>query len=172
MYEKLSKQEFISKATKRIELRNRMTEFRETVFVEVLNKFNGKVYNKRFRTELSKMLPSDLWYISESYNPVDEIKIVGRIDRYNYSDTEDLHIKLVLNKEGRIMAKETLEQDFTVSWLQSFKNYTESIGDSIENYDRYFQMSKEIESMLQNYGDNVPFYFRDNITGFRSYILK
>lgn len=172
MYEKLNKEKFTEKAISRIELRKQMAAFRKTVFVCVLNKFDGKVYNKRFRDALMKEMPNELWYVTKGYNCVDEIKIVGRISKYNYSDTEDLYIKLVLNENGRIKAAETLENGYTCSWLNSFEGNTESIEDAVKNYDVYLQKAKELDKMIEDYGKKIPHYFRDNISNFPSYLLR
>lgn len=172
MYEKLNKAEFTAKANQRIELRKQMSEFRKTIFVDVLNKFDGKVYNKRFRDALMKVMPNELWRASEGYNATNEIKIISRINMYNYSDTEELYVKLVLSSNGRINAEETLKNEYTCSWLKNFENSTENIKKAVDNYDEYLATADMIEKLLKYYGDNVPYYFRDNISGFSSYLLK
>lgn len=49
MREILSKQEFTNKCNKRIENRVKLSEFRKTTFVDVLNKFDGKRNRRYYR---------------------------------------------------------------------------------------------------------------------------
>lgn len=165
---KLTKSEFCAKMQKRIELRENLSQIRNGLFVELLNKFNGKVYNVRFRKALEEAINNNLIYVSEG-SSISTIKIVGRIDRYNYSETEEIYINLVLNN-GRIDAAATLAEQYTVIWADSFAKYTEEIRRAVEQYDEIIKAAQEIEDAIKRYS-LLPHPARENITGFATYYI-
>lgn len=167
MREILSKQEFTNKCNKRIENRVKLSEFRKTTFVDVLNKFDGKVYNKRFRDALCTAFASDMVFVSESGN---SLVLNLRNDKYNYNDYESIYFNLVLDN-GRISAKKTIEENYTCIWLKNFEKETESIKDSINNYDKYLSMAKEIDDIIEKFSD-IPYSARQNFTNFKTWYLK
>lgn len=167
MTEKMNKSEFIERCALRIENRNKLSNFRKTTFVDVLNKFEGKVYNKRFRDALTNAFGSDMFYISESG---ESLVLNLQNSKTNYRDYESLYFNLV-TENNRISAEKTLSEKYTTVWLENFDKETESIRESAESYDLYLAKAEQLEKMLEDFS-KIPYAVRQNFTDFKTWYLR
>lgn len=110
---------------------------------------------------------SDMFFVSESGN---SLVLNLRNDKYNYSDYESIYFNLVL-ENGRISSGKTLADNYTCMWLKNFDKETESIKDSINNYDKYLSLAKEIDDIIEKFSD-IPYSARQNFTDFKIWYLK
>lgn len=164
MYERLSKEKFIEQTQKRILLRKQVLKFKETEVVATINKFDGKVFNKRFNNALIGLLPNKFWNVMPGSSKHD-FYITARIYDYDYSLCENLYIRVVLDREGRLMAKESLEDDYSRSLVRQFINDTDKMQEAIERYDEFLESVKRIEELARRYAGEAPYCFKKNIAG-------
>lgn len=163
----LTKQEFINKCNIRIANRNKLSDFRRTTFVDVLNKFDGKVYNKRFRDALCAAFGDSLFSVTDNGA---SFYFSLRNDKYNYNDYESIYVQLVLDG-GRISANKTLENEYTKVLADNFEKETAEIEKGIEYYDAYLNMAEQLERMIESYS-KIPYSVRQNFSDFKTWYLK
>lgn len=158
------------------ELKNRellRQEVYKTVFYNALDKFDGKVYNKRFdnylNDELKKVSPllsvsCDNKGANDYFNPsyyIVQIVFNCRNSSTNYTDSEKLYINMVL-KNNRIQADDTKREEYTLKWLESFDEETRKKRSILEKYDDYFRIYEQMEKAVQLY-NGLPTRFRRHL---------
>lgn len=157
------------------ELKNRelLQEVYKTVFYNALDKFDGKVYNKRFDNYLNEELKkvSPLLSVSCEYkgandyfNPsyyIVQIIFNCRNSFTNYEDNEKLYINMVL-KDNRIKADDTKIEEYTLKWLGSFEEETRKKRSILEKYDEYFKIYEQMGKAVELY-NGLPSRFRKHL---------
>lgn len=168
METKLTKETFIERLTKENKHRNDLLEFRNRVFLPLLQKFHGKVYNIRFIKALREANDDDLIYIHELDN--DYIIIDKRLEKYKYTDCEQIYLKVVL-RDGRIDASDSVMDEMGKKWVENFKLHTDELLDIIENYDQYIAKCEELQKHINEFS-NISYKFRENITFSKAFLVK
>lgn len=173
------KSDFISTLKHEIKNRETLRQFLNTTFQDVLNKFDGKVYNKRFETALQEAMRkvSPLMWAKcsiqsrSSYsnfpncNTV-EIVLQIRNSPTNYTDTESLYTHIVLNSDDnhnlRIDAESSRKEKFTITWAENFDKETEQEKEILKKYDKFLKVAEAMEKVVKEYND-LPQRFRQNM---------
>lgn len=157
-----TKEEFINEMNERISIRKNLLVFYNDIYLPTLKDFDGKVYNIRFIKALrAKAENSKRTYISErKYDGM--IEIQQRRGDYNYTDYENLCVKCLTNKEGRIDYNATLEDKYHNIWLENFNDYIEECQNAIDNYDACMEQANQLANAINAYND-LPQPFRQNI---------
>ena len=161
-----TKEEFINDLQTRIETRKDVLNIYENLFLPLLKKFDGKVFNKRFKTQFAELLKenkmenvllrdrnlsfSNCFYVLEKQNY-----------KFNYSDVESLYFQFVL-KDGRIDYESTVNQGDNMRHLKYFENDLKDYKNCINNYDKYMDIAKETEEKIKEFND-MHYLFRQNI---------
>lgn len=169
MRQRLTKEKFIADVEKRYAHRTDLVEFYNRVFLPTLQKFHGKVYNIRFIKALREACTDKLMFIREREN--DYVTIGKRISEHNYSDTETLYLKLIVDSDGRIDANASVTDELGRKWFTNFNNHSEELLMSRDNYDEYIEKCEELRRMISDYA-RLPITFRCNIHFYQSFLLK
>lgn len=168
-------------ATLKHEIKNRETlrQFFNTTFQNVLNTFNGKVYNKRFETALQdamqKVSPL-MWakcsiqsrssYSNFPDSNTVQIEMRFRNSQTNYTDTENFYTNIVLKSDDkynlRIDAESSRKERFTIAWAENFDKETEQEKEILKKYDKFLKVAEAMEKVVEEYND-LPQRFRQNM---------
>lgn len=172
---KRDKEEFAKRMNETIALRTLLVDFYNKVYRPTLNKFNGKVLNKRLITALNKAGETQSTRVMCALNDTQtEITFKVMHSGYNYNDVETLYTKIETDCDGRILFNESVNHKLSVAWLKNFKKGTRDCAKSRDNYDTYLKLAKRMQNLIQEYGD-LPSQFRyEGVDGgsFSTYLLK
>lgn len=166
---------FITRVKDEINTRELLREVFNKTFQDVLNKFNGKVYNRRFDKALEdglKSIDGRLFVTSEqkggdsysnfsSCNRV-EVRISCLYNAGNYSDRAEFWTVVILDGDGRINAENSRKEKYTISWADNFDKTTEEMRQAVKNYDKYIKVAQKISDAIDEFKE-LPFRFRQNI---------
>lgn len=155
-----TKEQFIKDCEMRIANRNTLVDFYEKVYLPTLQKFDGKVYNKRFINALQ----TEAKKISEMMSIYDEeyhIIISFQNYKYNYKDCENLYVGCK-KVDGRIDYQATIDDKTFKAWVDHFKLYTLDFQNAINNYDDYMAVANAMEQAVKAY-NSLPSPFKGNI---------
>lgn len=160
-----TKDEFINDIKVRIKTRKDILNIYENLFLPLLKKFDGKVFNKRFRLQFAELLEA---------NNIENVLLRDRnlsftngyvLDKqnykFNYSDVESLYFQFVLS-DGRIDFDATISNEENIRELKHFKNGLTSYENCINNYDKYMEIAKETEEKIKEFND-MHYLFRQNV---------
>ena len=179
MKQREEKQVFIKTLQKEIRNRETLRQFFNTTFQDILKRFDGKVYNKRFDTALNEALKavSPLMYakcdvksrnIYSNFpdNNVLEVVLSVRNSEHNYNNVESFITNVVLSSDSnynlRIDAEKSQAEKYTVVWAENFYKETETRNEIIKNYNKLMKVSEQMEKAVKAYND-LPHRFRQNI---------
>ena len=174
-----NKCDFFSTLKSEISHRETLRTFFDTTYQELLKKFDGKVYNKRFETALNDALKSVsplMWCRCEqkghdSYSnfpncPRVEVQISYRNTPGNYTDNENLFSVIVLNYDAnynqRINAADSMREKYTLGHCVNFDKETETRKAILKDYDKYLRMAEKMVEAVKTYNE-LPHRFRENI---------
>lgn len=155
----MDKVAFIAKLENRIERRVWLMDYYNRVFLPTLQKFHGKVYNRRFVQALQDCA-DELTYVRDFDN--DHIVIERRSSRYNYTDYEDLYVMVKLGENKRIDADASITNDLGKAWVTNFQQYTEELRSTINDYDKCMGIAEGVRDAIMEYS-KLPSAFRENI---------
>ena len=177
MREKVTKSDFINKLHTEIEHREMIAKAYKTAFQEVLNSFDGKVYNKRFINALNDKLQAINPLLSareergthrNSYSNYPnlfcvEVVITCRFDKFNYSEKEYLYTNIIVVPETyRIDMEKSKTEKYAISWYNNFCKTTEEKKQVIKNYSKYAKVAQKVADAINVYKE-LPADFRRNI---------
>lgn len=168
------KQQFINRLQNEIKNRETIRQSVSKIYLPLLEKFDGKVYNKRFENVLNEALKevSPLMFVKcsikspnyySNFQSCNTVQIEINIYNYrgNYTDSETFYTNIVLNA-GRIDAKSSRIEKFSIVWAENFDKETDERKAILKNYDYYLTAAEEVAKAIENY-KNLPFRFRKNI---------
>ena len=135
MRTKRTKEQMIERLKKLNTHRNDLMEFYNRIFLPTLQKFDSKVYNIRFIKALRDANDDELIHVRELEN--DHIIVEKRFERFAYTNYEQMYLKVVINKEGRIDASASVMDELGKKWMENFKLYTDELLSICEDYDFY-----------------------------------
>lgn len=184
MRQKVEKPVFINRVKNEIECRELLAQFFNTSYKDILNKFDGKVFNKlvinAIETELKKLHPRGFvaagdFSAGDPYsnykNSYYNITIGVYSDRYNYVDKETITTKILLTEAGRVDYEKTVGEKYVNIWFENFCKITSELRETIVNYDQFLKIAKTVADAIENY-KNLPFRFRQNIKFTQSFYLN
>jgi hypothetical protein len=161
-----TKEEFINDLQTRIETRKDVLNIYENLFLPLLKKFDGKVFNKRFKTQFAELLKANnienvlLRDMNLSFTNC-RYTLDKQNYKFNYSDVESLYFQFVLS-DGRIDFEATISNEENTRNLNQFKNSITSYERCINNYDKYMEIAKETEEKINEF-NNMHYLFRQNV---------
>lgn len=173
------KNTFIKVLRHEISNRDKVRQFFNTTFQELLKRFDGKVYNKRFDSALNDALKAISPLMSatcelqsrNSYsnfpnNNIVQVVLSIRNSEYNYKDTESLYTNIVLvaddNYNLRISADYSRQEKYTKAWAENYDKETEERRGIISNYAKYLKAAAQMEKAVKAYNE-LPHRFRAHI---------
>ena len=161
-----TKEEFINDLQTRIETRKDILSIYENIFLPLLKKFDGKVFNKRFETQFAELLKEinieNVLFRERNLSFSNCYYILDKLNyKFNYSVVESLYFKFVLS-DGRIDFEATINNEENIRDLNQFKNGITSYERCINNYDKYMEIAKETEEKIKEFND-MHYLFRQNI---------
>lgn len=162
------KSAFVAQVQREIEVRENLIKWYEGKFLPTLKKFDGKVYNKRFISALDAE-KEDLMFIRPL--EYDHIIIEGYHRKMNYTDRESLYAMVKLNDEGRIDYEASTNDDMGKKWIENFNKTTHELRDSIEKYEEYLEVAKDLANKIEEYS-KLSYRFRENIQFRNKFYLK
>lgn len=185
MRQKQEKSVYLNTLKTEIMHRELLISFYNTSFWAIVEKYSGKVYNKRFLNTLNEELQKKNillsaivenqgrnMYSNYKENIIVTIVLCCRFDRFNYSDKERLYVNIVLDHgEMRINYEKSKGETYTISWYDNFVKDTEESKGIIKRYDKYLKTAEKIQSEILKYKD-LPYRFRKNIDFDGLYYLK
>lgn len=173
---------FLAAVKNEITKRETLRMFLTSSFQDLLKKFDGKVYNKRFNNALRdalKAVSPEMWCECKFRGPEyfgreKELPNCPRVEialHYykqpgNYIDVVTLWTNIVLcydsNYNARINAEYTGRDGLSASWLQCFDENTDGARAILKNYDAFMSVADELKTAICKYND-LPYQFRENI---------
>lgn len=164
-----TKEQFIQRLNKEIELNKELLSFYYNVYLPTLQKFNGKVYNKRFINALNEQVTNELMFIRDRKN--NEIVIELRFEKHNYSDYQLIYCLLLVDDDYRIDFEKTTNDKIGNAWIENIKTSNIEMQNVINDYDSYLDVAKECQEMIEKYA-NLPYQIRENIRLDKIWYLK
>ena len=164
-----TKETFIARANKEINVINELLSFYKNVYLPTLEKFNGKVYNKRFINALKEQCNNELMFIRDKER--DEVVIELRFEKHNYNDRKQMYCKLLVNSEYRIDYNATINDNIGNKWIENLSDEITEINDVIANYDKYLSVAEECQEYINKVA-KLPYQFRENIAFDKIWYLK
>lgn len=158
-----TKEQFISEMKQRIEIRNEIVSFIETIFFPIIKKFDGKIYNKRIINALNEEAKktNKLMLVKKAFSSED-IEIQIRLSTWSYNDYEAIILKMNTKGDGRIDYDSTKNDDLNNKWICNFNKYTEDYKKSIDKYDEYMNMFVKLNEVVDEY-NKLPHPFRNHL---------
>lgn len=165
---KETREQFAARIERENEARRQLLDIYNTVFLPTLKKFNGKVYNKRFRTAIQNQLDTidrdGLISIGETYRSGNKVTLYIRkmAARFAYTNYEQLLIHLILDNaiDERISETDTLADKTGQTWILNFKEETERREGAGSRWDEYMAICSQLETACKKYV-GLPTYFKD-----------
>ena len=164
-----TKETFVQRAEKEIIAINELLSFYENVYLPTLQKFDGKVYNKRFINALKEQCNNELMFIRDKER--DEVVIELRFEKHNYNDTKHMYCKLLVNSEYRIDYNATINDNIGNKWIGNLINEINELNDVIANYDNYLAIANECQKQIDKVAE-LPYQIRQNIVFDKIWYLK
>lgn len=139
--------------------------FYENEWKALVKKWDGKIYNKRFRDAVTNALKekNPLMFMSEEYSFSKEekkISLSSQVSEFNYNTEETFCLNLFLTEDGRIDAEKTLSGNDNRA--EAFQNNMEVMCDTIQHYYVYMEEVQRLYEAILGY-NKLPYMFRQNI---------
>ena len=169
MRTELSKEAFIAKVESQVKRREELLRYYNKVFIPTLQKFDGKVYNKRFITALQNEC-NELQYVRPL--EYEHVIVEMRASRTPYTDHEDIYLMVKLNSEGRIDYEASTTDRTGRAWITNFQLDTDALRTIINSYDEYMKIAESVRDAIETFATKVPYAFRENVRFTRRFYLK
>lgn len=166
-------EQFASRIAKKNKSQEELLKAYEKVFLPLLKKWNGKVYNKRFRTAIEEELAASDYgkenkiFVNEEGQNREEVTLV--LKQYpisgNYNEREYLYIQLIvkyIDGNYRISETETLSNERGKAWLNNARENILERNKAIKNWDKYMEQVEKLQTAIKDYMD-LPYCFRENL---------
>jgi hypothetical protein len=175
----LNKDEFIKLISVDIEHREQLRKFFNTTFVEVVKRFDGKVYNARVAKAINEALKAvnPLFWADcdikspESYsnypnNNYVEVVLKARRDDHNYQNYQALYTKIMLETDDnynlRVSADMSKNEKYVIAWAENFDETTNEMKTTIKKYDKFCKVAQKVADSISEFSE-LPQTFRNNI---------
>jgi len=161
------KSEFIKTLKQEIKNREALRRFFDTDFQNLLQRFDGKVYNKRFDTALNEALKAVsplMWAKCElrGRNSYSNFPQNNLLEVVLYFQKESFYTNVVLRYNLRISSEDSKSEKYTIVWAENFDKETEEEKGIITAYAKYLKMAEQMEKAVKAYND-LPHKFREHI---------
>ena len=184
----LNKDEFTKRTLIDINHREQLREFFNTTFVEVIKRFDGKVYNSRVSKAINEALKavSPLFWAECDINSRDSysnypnndyvmVELKARRENHNYQDFQTLYTKIMLvtddNYKLRVAADISKDEKYVIGWAEKFDETTNEMKTTIKNYDEFCKVAQKVADSISEFSE-LPQTFRNNIEFSYLFYLK
>lgn len=152
---------FINDVMDKIERRMAIVTFFNEVCVPFMDKYDGKVMNKRFTNQLKELAQKQderMWI-----EPMEGgFTIHMKKDKFNYTDNASFPVKMTINDDGRLSMERTRANSLWTAWYENFNADTETMRETIKKYDEYMAVADKMKEAVDAY-NHLPWVFRMNI---------
>lgn len=167
LYVKGQKELFIARSEKEIAMNNLFIEHLKKL-IPFIEKFDGKVLNKRFVNAYKKevlTIPFSYCSLDGTYFKIGfngkERQIFINNEFKGYLSVSERLTYLTVDSDYRIKKEETIEN--IEKDILSCINDNATLEHCIENFDKYAEISEELEKQIIKYQEIVPYCLRLNI---------
>lgn len=173
----LTYEQFKEKTCKQNECQAELLQVYENVIKPLLKKWDGKVYNKRFRTAIEQEIESQGYgktnkiYLSEQNWYHDEVTLV--LQQYptpgKWSESEQLYFMLIvkyIDGNYRISEAETISNKTGQVWLNNARENIEERNEAVKNWKKYMKQAEQLQAAIKAYNE-IPYSFRQNIAKYQ-----
>ena len=184
----LNKEEFINRILVDIKHREQLREFFDTTFVEVVKRFDGKIYNARVAKAINEALQAVnpiFWadcdiksrdsYSNYPNNNYVQVELKARRESNNYKDYQTLYTKIMLvtddNYKLRVAADMSKNEKYVIAWAENFDETTNEMKNTIEKYDEFCKVAQKVADSISEFSE-LPQTFRNNIEFSYLFYLK
>lgn len=151
----------------------------DKIVVPLLKTWNGKVYNKRFRTaveiEIDKAGYTNI-YLREKGQQHEFIELC--LQKYpcpgNWSKDETLYFRLVakyVDGNYRISESETLLDHVGCAWVKNGRDEIIERQQAVDNWEEYIKITEQLQKAIKTFND-LPYVFRKNIEQYGFSVYK
>lgn len=165
MRQRVEKEIYVEEMFRKVQKREMLRNYYNKRFGKVLKKFDGKVYNARFKNAVEEDMYQENVCLGVSEKDKTEkivrLSLYVQKEQYNYDREGSEYVEVCL-KDGRIDAKATHDHDQNKRWWESFDNDTQSVLQTVLNYDEYMKVADDMMEAIKKYND-LPFYFVRNL---------
>lgn len=145
----------------------------DKVFLPLLKKWDGKVYNKRFRTAIEQELEAQGYgklskiYVSEENQYHNEVTLV--LQQYpipgRWNESEQLYIQLIVKYDDgnyRISEADTIRNERGQAWLNNARENIAERKKAVKNWKKYMKQAEQLQTAIKAYNE-LPHCFRETI---------
>lgn len=162
-----NKAQFAARMNHEKKNREELRKVYNTVFLPLLKKYNGKVFNARFVNELRDNLQkvSPLMSCREESQHCEDITLFLEVRNspHNYNDTERLYIKVICDRDEnynyRVNAEKSTADRYAAAWLDNFDKSTAEKTAAAKGYDKFLKLADKMEAIIKEYNE-LPADFR------------
>lgn len=172
-----NKKDFCELMEQSIKTRDSLSTFYDKVFVSALDKFDGKVLNKRFKTYLEQEAKRHFssmganfryWFNNPEFRSDTKgnyYEIILNADVYTRKfayQKEYIYLCLRYDEDGRINKANTLNDPLFKTWKSNFDKSTSEAEDCISNFDDFAKKAFSLYEAIEDF-NKLPYYFRYNL---------
>lgn len=166
--EKKRKEEFLSDLTKRLNAQKILFNILKTDVVNIVKKYDGKVFTKRFTNELSKIEIENVqvrvsyedWRYSSQFRV--ELEIFFEEDKYNYDKRFSSCFGVFVDEEKKVNAEKTINELMKPQMWENNEQYLQDLQNCIDNYDEFFEKAVQLNQAICDYVNQTNSTIRDN----------
>lgn len=143
------KNRFIANCERQIEVYTSLKDALEKA-IPVIEKFNGKVLNRRLTKAISESLNGNIWLSLEN-----EKVVFNRNHYYGGNIYDKVSVLLTTDNDFRIISSNCREK------IQVLEDAIENNKCLIESYDSALESTMKLQNQLKEYSDTVKFELRE-----------
>lgn len=173
---KLTYEEFKQRVRKENEYSEELLQVYENVYLPLLKKWDGKVYNKRFRTALEQEIKAQgygktdgiLIYVKEESRYDGEVTLAI----YHRYDRNPLYIRLCIRYSDynyRISEADSLANKRGKNLIDNARKDIEECKDAVKNWKKYMRQAEKLQEAINAY-NSLPYCFRNNVADYQFHI--
>ncbi len=173
IHTKLTYEEFKQRVRKENEYSEELLQVYEKVYLPLLKKWDGKVYNKRFRTALEQEIKAqgygktDEIYVRQESWHLEEVTLVI-YHRYHGSLYVHLSVKY-FNRDYRISEADSLAHKGGKNLIKNARKDIEECKDAVKNWKKYMRQAEKLQEAINAY-NSLPYCFRENVADYQFHI--
>ena len=173
IHTKLTYEQFKQRVRKENEYSEELLQVYENVYLPLLKKWDGKVYNKRFRTALEQEIKA------QGYGKTDEIHVkqeswhdgdVTLVIYYRYHGS--LYVRLSIRYSDynyRISEADSLADKRGKNLIDNARKDIEECKDAVKNWKKYMRQAEKLQEAINAY-NSLPYCFRENVADYQFHI--
>jgi hypothetical protein len=168
--EKKRKEEFIAELAKRLQAQKILYNILKTDVLNLVRKYDGKVFTKRFTNELGKIQIENVvvrvsyedWRFSAQFRV--SVEIFFEEDKFDYGKRFSTCFSVYTDNEKKVNAEKTIDELMKPQMWEHNEQYLKDLQSCIDNYDFYFEKAVQLEQAICDYVNETNSIVRDNFT--------